>query len=90
MKSVIPTVIMAALLATADPRSASTASADPAGFGDGLRAGWNGLVVSLNALVIAIGFLLPWLAVAAVVVLIVRVARGARRRRRTDATADDA
>ncbi|WP_295010945.1 DUF4349 domain-containing protein [uncultured Microbacterium sp.] len=64
----------------------TTATADPAGFGDGIAAGWHGLVVSLNALVIAIGFLLPWLAVAAVVALIVwalvRVRRA--RRRSTD------
>ena len=62
--------------------------ADPAGFTDGLAAGWNGLVATLNGIVIALGFLLPWLAVAAVVALIVwgvvRLVRG-RRRRRADA-----
>lgn len=63
-------------------RADAPAAADPAGFGDGLRAGWNGLVVSLNALVIAFGFLLPWLAVAAVVVLVVWLVRRGRRRRR--------
>ncbi|MFS0852271.1 DUF4349 domain-containing protein [Microbacterium sp. 179-I 3D4 NHS] len=63
-------------------RTATTASADPAGFGDGLLAGWNGLVVSLNALVIAVGFLLPWLAVATAVLLIVWGIRRARRTRR--------
>lgn len=62
--------------------AASPTRADPAGFGDGLLAGWNGLVVSLNALVIALGFLLPWLAVAAVVVLIVWLVRRTRRTRR--------
>ncbi|MCT1363438.1 MULTISPECIES: DUF4349 domain-containing protein [Microbacterium] len=66
-------------------RSGTAASADPAGFGDGLLAGWNGLVVSLNALVIAVGFLLPWLAVAAVVVLIVWLLRRGRRKRRAPA-----
>lgn len=64
-------------------RAGTAASADPAGFGDGLLAGWNGLVVSLNALVIAVGFLLPWLAVAALVVLLVWVVRRTRRHRRT-------
>ncbi len=63
---------------------------EPDGFGDGFATGWNALLVTLNGVVIGLGFLLPWLAVAAVVILIVRVARGARRRRRTDATADDA
>ncbi|WP_135805156.1 DUF4349 domain-containing protein, partial [Salmonella enterica] len=66
-------------------RADAPAAADPAGFGDGLRAGWNGLVVSLNALVVAFGFLLPWLAVAAVVVLIVWLVRRGRRRRKAAA-----
>ncbi len=59
-----------------------SATADPAGFEDGLAAGWNGLIVSLNALVIAAGFLLPWLAVAAVILLVVLLIRSARRRAR--------
>lgn len=67
-------------------RAAAPTTADPAGFGDGLLAGWNGLVVSLNALVIAVGFVLPWLAVAGIVVLIVWLIRRARRRRRDAAT----
>ncbi|MFJ4164005.1 DUF4349 domain-containing protein [Microbacterium sp. NPDC089698] len=61
------------------------AAADPAGFGDGLAAGWKGLIVSLNAVVIALGFLLPWLALALVVVLIVWAIVRARRSRRTRA-----
>lgn len=60
----------------------ATATADPAGFGDGLLAGWNGLIVSLNALVIAVGFLLPWLGIAAIVVLLIWAIRRARRRSR--------
>lgn len=56
--------------------------ANPAGFGDGLATGWNGLVATLNGLVIALGFLLPWLAVlvvlAVVVWVIVRLARPRR------------
>ncbi len=63
-------------------RSAAPSSADPAGFGDGLLAGWNGLVVSLNALVVAVGFALPWLAVAAVAVLIIWSVRRTMRARR--------
>jgi len=63
-------------------KATAPSTADPAGFGDGLLAGWNGLVVSLNALVIAVGFLLPWLAVAAVVVLVVWLIRLSRRTRR--------
>lgn len=57
--------------------------ADPTGFADGLAAGWNGLVATLNGIVVALGFLLPWLAVIAVAGLIgwgvVRLARRARR-----------
>ncbi|WP_309102058.1 DUF4349 domain-containing protein [Microbacterium sp.] len=68
--------------------TAAPTEADPAGFGDGLLAGWNGLVVSLNALVIAIGFILPWLAVAAIVALVVVALRRSRRRRRREASAD--
>lgn len=60
--------------------------ADPAGFGDGLLAGWNGLIVSLNALVIAAGFMLPWLALVGVGWLIVWLIVRARRRARTPET----
>ncbi|MCK8477424.1 DUF4349 domain-containing protein [Microbacterium aurugineum] len=63
-------------------RENSPTTADPAGFSDGLLAGWNGLVVSLNALVIAVGFILPWLAIAGVVILIVWLVRRSRRARR--------
>ncbi|WP_322412024.1 DUF4349 domain-containing protein [Microbacterium invictum] len=64
--------------------------ADPAGFGDGVAAGWNGLIATLNGLVIAVGFLLPWLAVLGVAALLVWAAvrvRRARRARREAATA---
>lgn len=71
---------------------APTVHADPAGFGDGVAAGWNGLVATLNGVVIAIGFLLPWLAVLAIAGLVVWAVRGAVRRRRaargTDAGGD--
>lgn len=72
-------------------RKAAPSAADPAGFSDGLLAGWNGLVVSLNALVIAFGFILPWLAVLAAVTLLIwliRRTRSASRRRR--AASEDA
>lgn len=54
-------------------------TADPAGFGDGLLAGWNGLIASLNAVVVALGFLLPWLVIAGVAALIVWLVRRRRR-----------
>lgn len=62
-------------------RTTPPTAADPAGFSDGLLAGWNGLVVSVNALVIAVGFILPWIAVAGVVVLVIWLIRRARRTR---------
>ena len=62
-------------------RTTPPTTADPAGFSDGLLAGWNGLVVSVNALVIAVGFILPWIAVAGVVVLVIWLIRRARRTR---------
>lgn len=63
-------------------RDREAASTDPAGFGDGLVTGWNGLVGVINGLVVAAGFLLPWLGVAGVVaVLIWLVVRLVRRRR---------
>lgn len=64
------------------------AEADPAGFGDGLANGWNGLVATLNGLVIAIGFLIPWIVVAAVVALVVWGVVRLRRRRRTPSSAE--
>jgi hypothetical protein len=57
--------------------------ADPAGFGDGLSAGWNGLVATLNGTVVALGFLLPWLVLIAVVAVVVWGVRRLVRRRRT-------
>ncbi len=59
-----------------------TVEADPAGFGDGLLAGWNGLVATLNGIVIGLGFLLPWIVVVAVAAVIVwAIRRGVRGRR---------
>lgn len=57
-----------------------TVEADPAGFGDGLVAGWNGLIATLNGIVIGLGFLLPWLVVIAVAGVVVwGIRRGVRR-----------
>ncbi|MGB4778120.1 DUF4349 domain-containing protein, partial [Microbacterium sp.] len=63
---------------------APAVKADPAGFGGGLAAGWNGLVATLNGVVIAIGFLLPWIAVLLVAGLVIWGARRAVRRRRVE------
>ncbi|MCM6762479.1 DUF4349 domain-containing protein [Rathayibacter sp. ZW T2_19] len=71
-------VALASLTVTVLPEEAVT-SADPAGFLDGLATGWSGLVAAGNAALIGIGFLLPWLVVAALVAAVVL----AIRRRRT-------
>lgn len=61
----------------------ATVEADPAGFTDGWAAGWNSMVATLNGIVIALGFLLPWLVVIGVIGLMVwGVVRLARRRSR--------
>lgn len=74
---------LASLNVQLSPRHVPVA-ADPAGFGDGVAAGWNGLIATLNGIVIAFGFLLPWIGVAAAIALvvwgIVALVRRARRR----------
>ncbi|MCR2811605.1 DUF4349 domain-containing protein [Microbacterium sp. zg.Y1090] len=62
---------------------AERVEADPAGFTDGVLAGWNGLVAALNGLVLALGFLLPWLAVIGVAAVAVWLIRRAVLRRRS-------
>lgn len=80
LKSIDEQVAMSTVSIEMTERTTAT-TADPAGFGDGLLAGWNGLIVSLNALVVAVGFLLPWLVPIAVILVIIWLIR--RRRRRT-------
>lgn len=76
-------VAMSTLTVSLSPTTPAV-QADPAGFLDGLAAGWNGLVAALNGIVVGLGFLLPWLAVAAVLALIAwGVVRLVRRRRRS-------
>lgn len=70
-------VSLASLSVTVLPEE-TAAPADPTGFLDGLLTGWNGLVAAANAALIGIGFLLPWLLVAAVVTAVVLAVR--RRR----------
>lgn len=73
---------------------APAASADPAGFGDGLAAGWNGLVATFGGLIVGVGFLLPWVAavtlVGVVAWVIIRAVgrRGARRQARDGVAAE--
>jgi hypothetical protein len=70
---------------------APAVTADPTGFGDGLGAGWNALVTTVNGIVIGLGFLLPWLAAIGVAAALVTVlVRAVRRRRRASGGADTA
>jgi polyhydroxyalkanoate synthesis regulator phasin len=55
--------------------------ADPAGFGDGLAAGWDGLLATVNGVVIGLGFLLPWLGVLGVAAIVTWLLVRASRRR---------
>lgn len=75
-------VDMSTLTVNLVEKTTAAAAPDPAGFGDGLAAGWNGLIATLNGVVIGVGFLLPWLGVAAVVAVAVWAIRVAVRRRR--------
>jgi len=81
LQSVESQVAMSSLSVQLVERSPAVA-ADPAGFGDGLGAGWNGLIATLNGIVIGLGFLLPWVAVAAVILAGVWLVRRVLRRRR--------
>jgi hypothetical protein len=84
LESLESQIQMSTLSVTLVPKT-DPVEADPAGFTDGLVAGWNGLVATLNAIVIALGFLIPWVLVAAVIALIawgiVRLVKRRRRRR---------
>lgn len=81
LQSIESQVALSSLSVQLTERSASV-TADPAGFGDGLGAGWNGLVATLNGVVIGIGFLLPWIVVAGLAWAVVWGVRRVVRRRR--------
>ncbi|SDO81343.1 protein of unknown function [Microbacterium sp. ru370.1] len=81
LQSLSSQVAMSTLSVQLTARTASVA-ADPAGFGDGLTAGWNGLVATLNGVVIGLGFLLPWIVVAVIAATAVWGVRRVARRRR--------
>ncbi|WP_295788793.1 DUF4349 domain-containing protein [uncultured Microbacterium sp.] len=82
LQSIESQVALSSLNVQLTERTASV-TADPAGFGDGLTAGWNGLVATLNGVVIGLGFLLPWIVVAGVVAAVFWAVRRYLRRRRT-------
>ncbi len=86
LKALESEVAMSTLTVTVTPHP-TIVRANPAGFGDGLAAGWNGFVATVNGLVVALGFVLPWLAIAVLlaaitwaVVLLTRAIRSRRGR----------
>jgi hypothetical protein len=54
----------------------------PDSFADGLGTGWRALVSALSATVVALGILLPWMALAALITAAVLVPIRVMRRRR--------
>ena len=65
-----------------------TQTARPEGFVDGLVAGWNALVASIDWLVVGLGAIVPWLGVAAFIGALVWGVWGVRRVRRRGARRD--
>lgn len=83
LKALDDQVAMSTLTVTLT-EEAPAVTADPASFGDGVAAGWNGLLVALNGFVLALGFLLPWLALAAAILVFVIAMRRLRRLRKDE------
>lgn len=67
---------------TTEPIVAVETSDDPDSFWDGLTTGWDGLVAFLSGVLVVVGVLLPWAAVAGVVAVLVWLAVRALRRNR--------
>lgn len=75
-------VAMSTLNLSIQTEKAPAAEARPDGFLGGLAAGWDGLVRTFNVVVLVVGALLPWAAVAGVLYLVLRpVIRRIRARR---------
>ena len=68
---------------------APAATIRPAGFLGGLDRGWSALLKTIDGLVVVLGVLLPWIAVAALVALVVRVVVRRTRRRRAGGSPTD-
>jgi hypothetical protein len=62
--------------------SSPAAKAQPGGFLGGLSAGWSALVTTFNVVVLVLGAIIPWLALAGVVLLIVVAVRREIAKRR--------
>lgn len=64
--------------------SSPAAQAQPGGFLGGLSAGWSALVTTFNVVVLVLGAIIPWLALAGVVLLVVVAARKQIAKRRPE------
>ena len=64
-------VAMSTLQVEIVAESSPAAQAQPDGFLGGLSAGWSALVITFNVVVLVLGAITPWLALAAVVLLVV-------------------
>lgn len=62
--------------------SSPAAQAQPGGFLGGLSAGWSALVTTFNVVVLVLGAIIPWLALAGVVLLVVVTVRKQIAKRR--------
>lgn len=62
--------------------SSPAAQARPGGFLGGLSAGWSALVTTFNVVVLVLGAIIPWLALAGVVLLVVVAVRREIAKRR--------
>jgi hypothetical protein len=62
--------------------SSPAAQARPGGFLGGLSAGWSALVTTFNVVVLVLGAIIPWLALAGVVLLVVVAVRKEIAKRR--------
>lgn len=64
-------VAMSTLRVEIVAENSPAAQAQPGGFLGGLSAGWSALVLTFNVVVLVLGAIVPWLAVAGVVLLVV-------------------
>ncbi|MDQ1128365.1 DUF4349 domain-containing protein [Microbacterium sp. SORGH_AS_0888] len=78
-------VAMSTLSVTLTAR-APAVEPEPGGFLDGLATGWHGFLVTVNGVVVGLGFLLPWILLAGLVAGVVWGVRRLRRRRGRNAT----
>ncbi len=68
---------------------AAAVQPEPSGFVDGVKAGWNGFIASLNAVVLAAGFVIPWIALLGIPALLIWWFVKSRRNKASDTKASE-